>query len=218
MKQVDRSEKEAGMDNLEVKDAKNFVNEFLAEYLSDGLGAKTKREIDILVMNLLMNYAELSGNSNQELSILLQAPESRIKRLRYEARLKYPPDADYIKREFLYILNRSQFDVAKGKIVFVMEDDFLRHAIQGRLKAKGMFADTSFNTEIIRIDKASLESVIGELYGKEIAEAFHDGFGEMEDQAERVDLGASFRDGVIKFVADTAQALAIGLIKSRLGM
>jgi len=206
------------MNALPVKDTKSFVTEFLQEYLSDGIGAKTKREIDILVMNLLMNYAGLSGKSNQELSILLQAPEAKIKSLRYEARLKYPPDADYIKREFLYILYHAQFDITKGKIVFVMEDNFLRHAIQGQLKSKGMFADTSFNTEIIRIDKDSLESVIGELYGKEIAGAFHDGFSEMEDQAEGVDLGASFRDGVIKFVADTAQALAIVLIKSRLGM
>ncbi len=206
------------MDALPVKEPKSFVNEFLQEYLSDGIGAKTKREIDILVMNLLMNYAGLAGKSNQELSILLQAPEAKIKSLRYEARLKYPPDADYIKREFLYILYHAQFDITKGKIVFVMEDNFLRHAIQGQLKSRGMFADTSFNTEIIRIDKDSLESVIGELYGKEIAEAFHDGFSEMEDQAQGVDLGASFREGVIKFVADTAQALAIVLIKSRLGM
>jgi hypothetical protein len=204
------------MSALPVKDTKSFVNDFLQEYLSDGIGAKNKREIDILIMNLLMNYADLSGKSNQELSILLQAPESKVKSLRYEARLKYPPDADYIKREFLYILYRAQFDIAKGKVVFVMEDDYLRHAIQGQLKSKGMFADTSFNTEIIRIDKGSLESVVGELYGKEIAEAFHDGFSEMEDQAEGVDPGTSFKDGVIEFVLDTAKALAIELIKGRL--
>jgi hypothetical protein len=206
------------MNAITVKDTKSFVNDFLQEYLSDGMGAKTKREIDILIMNLLMNYADLAGKSNQELSILLQAPESKIKGLRYEARLKYPPDADYIKREFLYILNRAQFDVSKGKIVFVMEDDFLRHAIQGQLKSKGMFADTSFNTEIIRIDKNSLESVIGELYGKEIAEAFHDGFSEMEDQAEGEDIGAAFKEALLKFVVDAGQSLAIGLLKSRLGI
>jgi hypothetical protein len=206
------------VDTLSVKDTKSFVNEFLQEYLSDGMGAKNKREIDILIMHLLMNYADLSGMSNQELSILLQAPESKIKSLRYEARLKYPPDEDYIKREFLYILYRAQFDLAKGKIVFVMEDDYLRHAIQGQLKSKGMFADTSFNTEIVRIDKNSLETVIGELYGEETAEEFHAGFSEMENEAEGVDLGTSFRDGMIKFVVDTGQALAIGLIKSRLGM
>jgi hypothetical protein len=206
------------MTPLTVQDTKRFVDEFLLEYLSDGIGAKNKREIDILIMNLLMQYADLSGKSNQELSILLQTPESKIKSLRYEARLKYPPDDEYIKREFLYILNRAQFDISRGKIVFVMEDDFLRHAIQGQLKSRGMFADTSFNTEIIRIDKDSLESVIGELYGEEIAKEFHDGLSETEEQAEGGDLGASFRDGMINFVAATAQALTIALVKSRLGM
>jgi len=206
------------MDPKSIKDTKGFVSDFLQEYLSDGIGAKTKREIDILVMNLLMNYAGLADKSNQELSILLQAPESKIKSLRYEARLKYPPDADYVKREFLYILLRSQFDFARGKMVFAIEDEFLRHAIQGQLKSKGMFADSSFNTEIVRIDRNSLETVIGELYGDETAKAFHDGFSEMEDQAEGVEIGTSFKEAVLKFVVDTGKSLALDLIKSRLTM
>ncbi|NCO47383.1 MAG: hypothetical protein GW890_13790, partial [Vibrio sp.] len=150
--------------------------------------------------------------------ILLQAPEAKIKSLRYEARLKYPPDADYVKREFLYILLRSQFDFARGKMVFAIEDEFLRHAIQGQLKSKGMFADSSFNTEIVRIDRNSLETVIGELYGDETAKAFHDGFSEMEDQAEGVEIGTSFKEAVLKFVVDTGKSLALDLIKSRLTM
>lgn len=206
------------MDAESIKKPKEFVKEFLNEYLSDGIGAKTKREIDILVMNLLMNYAGLADKSNQELSILLQAPESKIKSLRYEARLKYPPDADYVKREFLYILLRSQSDFARGKIVFAIEDEFLRHAIQGQLKSKGMFADSSFNTEIVRIDRNSLESVIGELYDAETAKAFHDGFSEMEDQAEGIDVGTSFKEALFKFVVDTGKSLALDLIKSRLTM
>ena len=82
------------MDIKSIKDTKGFVKDFLGEYLSDGLGAKNKREIDILVMNLLMKYGDLAAKSNQELSILLQATESKVKSLRYEARLKYPPDAE----------------------------------------------------------------------------------------------------------------------------
>lgn len=103
-------------------------------------------------------------------------------------------------------------------MVFAIEDEFLRHAIQGQLKAKGMFADSSFNTEIVRIDRNSLESVIGELYGEETAKAFHDGFSEMEDQAEGVDVGDSFKEAVLKFVVDTGKSLALDLIKSRLTM
>jgi hypothetical protein len=145
-------------------------------------------------------------------------PESKIKSLRYEARLKYPPDADYIKREFLYNLKNAQFDFEKEKIVFAMEDEFLRRAIQGRLKAKGMFADSSFNSEIIRIDRDSLEAVIRELYGEKTGDDFHNGFREMEDQADEDEVRASFKEGLVKFVVDTGKSLGLALLMSRLGL
>jgi hypothetical protein len=207
------------MDTEYIKKTKEFVKEFLSEYLADGIGAKTKREIDILIMNLLMKYAGYADKSNQELSILLQAPEAKIKSLRYEARLKYPPAPDYVTIEFLYILTKSQFDFQKGKIIFAIEDDFLRHAIQGQLKAKGMFADTSFNTEIVKIDKNSLEAVIGELYGKEIADDFRSGFNEMEIQlkGKDVDVAAAFSSTIIKFAVETAIKFGFEFIKNRIG-
>lgn len=207
------------MDTESIRKPKEFVKEFLSEYLSDGIGAKTKREIDILVMNLLMNYARLAEKSNQELSILLQAPESKIKSLRYEARLKYPPDADYVKREFLYVLTKSQFDFEKGMLIFAIEDEFLRHAIQGQLKSKGMFADSSFNSELVKISRSSLEAVIEELYGKQIADDFREGFDAMESQLEGENVNAAkiFSDTIIAFAVETAKKLTFEFLKSRIG-
>ena len=205
------------MDKVSIKNTRDFVDGFLDEYLADGMGTMSKREIDILVMNLLIKYGGLADVSNQDLSILLKTPESKIKGLRYEARLKYPPDPDYVKREFLYILSRSQFDSEKGRIIFAMEDEYLRHAIQGKLKGEGRFADSSFNTEIIKIERGSLESVIGELYGKEYAQAFHDGFEEL-DQSDDDKKASGFKDVILDFVMETAKDLSIALIKSRLGI
>lgn len=206
------------MSTIPIKDTKGFVNDFLQEYLSNGLGAKNKREIDILVMNLLMNYAGLATRSNQELSILLQTPESKIKGLRYEARLKYPPDADYVKREFLYTLTKSQFDIDRGIITFVIEDNFLRHAIQGQLKSKGMYADNSFNLELVKISRTSLESVIEELYGKQIVVDFRAGFNEMERQLEgdHENVAKTFSDTIIAFVVETFKKLAYEFVRSRI--
>ncbi len=207
------------MDTVYIQKSKEFVTEFLDEYLADGIGAKTKREIDIILMNLLMKYAGLADKSNQELSIFLQAPISKIKSLRYEARLKYPPDPDYVKREFLYILAKSQFDFEKGKITFAIEDEFIRYAIQGQLKAKGMFADTSFNTELVKINRSSLESVIGELYGEEIADDFKNGFDEMTHQLEGEDVNTAkvFSNTIIAFAVETAKKLAFEFVRSRIG-
>ena len=94
-----------------------------------------------------------------------------------------------------------------------MEDEYLRHAIQGKLKGEGRFADSSFNTEIIKIEQGSLESVIGELYGKEYAEAFHDGFEELNESE-----APSFKEVILNFVLETAKDLSISLLKNRLGI
>ena len=200
-----------------IKKPKEFLKEFLDEYLSDGMGAKGKREIDILLMSLFMKYADLASTSNQELSILLQMPISRVKSLRYEARLKYPPDDQYVEREFLILLSRSQFDFDREKIIFVMEDEYLRQAIQGRLKARGRFADTSFNTEIVRIDRTALEEAIEELYGKDVAANFRDGFEEMGNQLDGVDVDKEFREAITKFVLDTVKTLGIEVARGRFG-
>jgi hypothetical protein len=207
------------MNAIPVTDTNSFVNEFLQEYLSDGIGAKNKREIDILIMNLLMKYADLANKSNQELSILLQAPVAKIKSLRYEARLKYPPEPDYAKKEFLIVLQKSQYDMSKGKIIFAIEDDFLRHILQGKLKEKGYFADSSFNTELVKIDKMALEAVIEELYGQETAADFQNGFDEMEKQLEGgdIDIGKAFSKTIFDFASSTAAKFAFEFMKKGAG-
>jgi hypothetical protein len=211
------------MGQITVTDHKRFVDDFVKEYLADGLGAITKREIDILVMNLLMEYAGLARKSNHELSILLQVPESRLKRLRYEARLKYPPDADYVKREFLFILARSQFeldrrdetDIDKMKIKFAMEDDFLRYAIQGRLKDQGMFADTSFNNEIVKIECSSLVQIIADIYGEQTARDFREGFATLDTSGEE-EPGSSFKEVMGKFILDTGKSILSAVLLAEL--
>lgn len=217
------------MAKLAIKDHEKFVKGFLEEYLADGMGVMSKREIDILVMNLLMNHAGLANKSNHELSLLLQTPESRIKSLRYEARLKYPPRDDYIKVEFLCLLARSQFeldkkdetDISKMKIMFVLEDDYLRHAIQGYLKERGMFADTSFNTEIVKIECGSLVTVIRELYGEKVAEEFLDGFNTL-NQPKKGGGVYTYGQLILEFVLDTAKSIfstvVAAEIKTRLGI
>ena len=217
------------MIKITISDNENFASNLIEEYLANGMGAMPKREFDILMMNLFLTYGGIEGRGNQDLSILLQTPEATIKRLRYEARLKYPPNEDYVKKEFLIVLYRSQFDfdkrdetnIYKMKISFIMEDDYLRHEIQGRLKAKGMFADTSFNSEIVKIECGSLISVIREFYGDKIADNFHDIFTEMTEPTDEEKI-AALKSSVRKFVLDTAillfNTVVVAEFKTRIGI
>jgi hypothetical protein len=217
------------MGMIKIKDCEGFTDEFIKEYLTDGMGAISKHEVDILVMNLLLKYGGIDRKSNHDLSLLLQIPESRIKHLRYEARLKYPPDEDYIKREFLFVLARSQFELDKKdetkldkmKIIFVMEDDYLRYAIQGRLKEQGMFADSSFNSEIVKVECGSLVAMIKEIYGEQTAQEFTGGFHSLyePDGGGRENTA---KDVMVKFLLDTGKSILSGILlaelKLRLGI
>ena len=217
------------MGSIKIIDYEAFTEEFLKMYLANGLGSAPKREIDILIMHLLMKYGDLSRESNHNLSILLQVPESTIKRLRYQARLKYPPDNEYIQREFLFVLANAQFEaefekqenIEKIKIIFVMEDNYLRYAIQGRLKEKGMFADTSFNSEVIKIKCSYLVEVIEEIYDKKTADEFLDGFKSLRESSEGlVDLrDKGFLLEIILGIAKTfLSSLATTQLKAYLGI
>ncbi|MFN3166112.1 MAG: hypothetical protein ACE37H_03505 [Phycisphaeraceae bacterium] len=150
-----------------------FSKEFLDHYLAQGLGAMTKRDIDILVMHLLQKHGNLTNRTNHELSHQLQLTETRVRSLRYEARLKYPPEeSNYIERRVLYALAQSQFDANKGAIRFIVEDAYVRYALQARMKSRGAVHDTSFNREIVSVKPDQLIDLIEELYGKDTAKTF----------------------------------------------
>lgn len=206
---------------LKIEDYQSFSNEFLQEYLSDGFGVMSKREIDILIMNLLMKYGDLAKKSNHELSLLLRVPESTIKRLRYDARLRYKPDDAYIQREFLNVLSKANFELERNeeskienvKFIFVMEDNYLRYDIQGRLKDKGMFADTSFNSEIIKIGYLSLVAVISEICGEEVGSDFKKKFKSLNKRAELDGIPKMLKDFALDTLKSIGTAVVVSAIK-----
>ena len=101
------------MANIQITDYEAFAKEFIEEYLSRGLGALGKRDIDILVMHLLETHGNTRMKGNQALSIDLQTDVSTIKLLRYKSKLRYP-SKDAICRQRLPL--RPRFSpVRSGK-------------------------------------------------------------------------------------------------------
>ncbi|MDP2806017.1 MAG: hypothetical protein Q8O24_08775 [Gallionellaceae bacterium] len=148
----------------------NFKKDFLASYLSGGMGSLSKRDIDALVMHLLDEQGlddgvPLRNLSNQQVSVKLRVPATRIKTLRYEATLKYISDNESIaKWRFLEVLAKSKFDSEKDKIGFIIEDAFTKNWLQGILKSDGLVFDNSFNTEVVKVDSDGLFAVLKALY------------------------------------------------------
>lgn len=125
----------------------------IKEYLNRGFGSMNKNDFEVWIFNYLLRN-DLNAQSNYDISVELGIPESKVKRLRYEASLKYgnPKDKTQYNKAFLSLLDNVNLKKGSGNIIqFAVEDIQLRKYLDSILKKKGFFSDTSFNTEIVSI-------------------------------------------------------------------
>src|SRR4051794_27101493 len=148
-----------------------FQADFLKHYLAFGIGALGKRDTDALVMHLLEKYGlpgagPLHKYSNQDASVLLRAPGSRIKQLRYESGLKYGDGRveDQALARLLVALNAAVLDLDGQKIHIVIEDALAKNWLQGQLKTQGLMFDHSFNAELLKVDAAGLFTLLDQFF------------------------------------------------------
>ena len=125
-------------------------NKFIETYLKRGFGSMNKNDFEVAIFNYLITKDEnFIGKSSYELSIALKIPISKIKRLKYEAELKYP-QTNYAA-EIKKILGNAQFRGTRERVSFAVEDTAVRKYLENLLKQNGSFLDSSFNAEIVTI-------------------------------------------------------------------
>ncbi|MBK3518046.1 hypothetical protein [Carboxylicivirga marina] len=105
------------------------------------------------------------------MSLDLQIPETKIRRLAYESDLKYSQitEAD-IKTAFFKKVAKSKFRGDLNKVEFVIENKFIRTSIGAQLKKMGHYADSSFNSEITRIHIESFIDLLACYYPEKAIE------------------------------------------------
>lgn len=152
-----------------------FKSKFLGHYLAFGIGSFSKRDIDVLVLHLLDEEGDskdsqpLKGMSNQQVSLKLRTPVSKIKSLRYEAALKYGGNsselATHARWEMLKVLANAKFEFEQDRVCFVIEDMLTKNWVQGVLKESGLIFDSSFNSEIVKVDTSKFCEALKAIYG-----------------------------------------------------
>lgn len=153
--------------------AAQFADEFLEAYLKLGLGSMTKSDIDALVMWLLDRHGykgsgPLSPHGNQAISEMLRTPVAKVKKLRYEAALKFGATftavEDLAKVRLLQSLAIATFEVEHDRICLIIEDALVKHWLQGQLKRNRQIFDHPFNTEIVRVSADALFNVLAAIF------------------------------------------------------
>ena len=126
------------------------VTEFVEAYIDHGLGSMTKNDFEVWIFSRIIQMPKYKGKSNYELSIAMHIPESKIKRLRYEAALKAPiKSEEAYKKDVQKILKNASLRCREKKIVFQVEDVMLKMYITSILKRDGRTIDSSFNPELV---------------------------------------------------------------------
>ena len=201
----------------------SFANDFLKHYLKGGMAAMSKSDVDALVMHLLDLYTGEHGHPlgsfpNQVASERLRTPLSKIKRLRYEAGLKYGgrPEDEARRRFALHLakagLEFDKTDKLVTKIVFVVEDILAKNWIQGQIKEHSGVFDNSFNTEIIKVEPDLFFRLLRTLLAHGEIDAFESKYKALLKKTKKDEIIAGFKSLVSSFAngaASTGGSLAV---------
>ncbi len=180
--------------------APTFESEFLDSYLKFGLGSMPKSDIDALVMHLLDQFGyggsgPLSQLGNQIVSERIRTPVSKVKKLRYDAALKFGGRVeDQARGRLLAALASASIEPQQDKICLVLEDSLAKNWLQGQLKIHQHIFDHPFNTEIVRVSSDGMFQVLETLFGKSELEAFKVGYEKAKKIAHAAERTKVFID------------------------
>ncbi len=188
-----------------------MTDSFLSMYLQRGWGSMNKNDFEVYIFYCLLQDDEYRNLNDYELSVKLKVPQSKIKRLRYEADLKYlQPESDIYNVQFRRLLQIAKPQLKDDKYVeFVMENKGLYLYIDNLLKKDGRFGDRSFNSEmmVISIDNLSYlltKTILSEKEKQDILSAF-----------QEQDKGITLPTAVLEIVKAFANGLGQGITGSQ---
>lgn len=195
----------------------SFEQEFLQKYLALGLGSMAKTDVDALVMHLIDKYGHqgsppMAIYKNQTVSERLRTPVAKVKKLRYEAALKYGGGIEeQAMARLLLALAQSSFDVEGDKICLIIEDTLAKNWLQGQLKNNQLIFEHSFNTEILKVNSDGLFAVLKQVFDLNALNDFEQALEKAKDQQKAAAIRQKFNKLAFKF-AETAAKKAGGSV------
>lgn len=205
----------------------DFKKEFLDNYLKLGLGSMPKSDIDALVMHLLdLHGVDGSGPlaiySNQTVSERLKTPVSKIKKMRYDAALKFGGRIeDQAMGRLLAALSKASLEPDGEKVLLIIEDSLAKNWLQGQLKIHQHIFDHSFNTEIIKVSVSGLFEVLESVFDATEIGKFKAGYDAAKSKKTSEERVAAFKGVAKKFAEGAAKAAGAGVVtvlKAHIGM
>ena len=189
------------------------LEEVINNYVHRGFGTMNKNDFEVWIFHQLL-CGELHNKTNREISIALRIPDSKVKRLRYEADLKWgaPNDDSAYHDALTNVINKARLVRDRTQILLVIEDTALLKYLDAKMKSANVSWDKSFNSENIFIDFEQYENFCKEVLSKEYNETITILKRKFKDDPTIVkffkELGNKTREEVIKELACGAVSVA----------
>jgi len=196
----------------------NFGRVFVEKYLSNGFGAMTKSEMDILVFHLISESIDLRNKSNYHVANKLKITESKVKSLRLNAALKYN-QANH-KSVLANIVTRitevmAKPDFESGLVSITIENPVEQRELEHAVKSVGRNIEYGLNRELLKISPIALfELVVSNLENpeQEFTTIIQAQIQDQEKQASIINNTLTFRQKLNKLgeeVSDKASLMSL---------
>lgn len=175
-----------------------FANEFIEAFTSPAFGSISKTEVDNLVFRLLIKAGALKSSSQiYEIARVLNVTPAKARNLLFQWQLRNIDNKDDLDKALKTSLTSVKFTSNSGLLMFGVESPLVRAELRSRLKSKGVFPDSSFSSDLIKVSVEHfvefLDTLVDDATKEEICKAL------VEDKQLKDD---SFKPLVIQALKD----------------
>jgi hypothetical protein len=153
------------LENLDDRRKLLFASTYLAGLSRAPLGSLSKSELDYLAFVSLVDAGVVSVDAPTfELAQLLEVTPAKVSAFVYAYRVRTQSPANLLDDLANAIVLVSL--PADGNVVLNVEDRYWRETLIARLKAVGVYTDTSFNRERVTVDASKFAHVLVAVFGE----------------------------------------------------
>lgn len=140
------------------------LQDFIDWYCNEnGFGSMNKNDFEVFIFNeWLKTHSNLSDYA---ISRQLRIPESKVKRLKYEAAIVFSADQDknQLEDEFITDLQNAKYKNEDGKLRFLVHNKLVRQYINDILEKDGRFLDSSLTSSTVSMSVEDFSYVMDQL-------------------------------------------------------
>ena len=139
------------------------MNPLIESYLKErGFGSMTKNDFEVAIFNEILNENAYSNYSDFDFSRELRIPETKVKRLRYEAGLRYGKPNYRLK--FWEIILKIKLSENTEIVQMLIPDKSVREYVNDVMRKNNIITDGGFNSDILKISLNDLCELIDNMY------------------------------------------------------